>query len=306
MSLDSWDWFIELAETKNFTKAADRLQISQQTLSARLATLEKSLDAKLIVRGNPVALTRAGLVFLTYAREQQQSRADMLTQIGEVTGGVSGVIKIGISHMRGRALMPRIMKRLHQLYPNVSMHLIEGTNKELIRMAEHAEVDAVIASIDDSHPSVCVTPLYQEEVVLVMHPNLLERVMGMTASDAIDVLTDDGIDALADCPFLLETVDDIMGRIAYSELRNAGIKPHTLATSENLPTLLAMCAEGLGAVFCSQNMLNTTPRLSEGLVRIPLSPKAKCTISLGVPAQTDRWTAIDAFTDLLLEEAHDQ
>ena len=50
MALEGWDWFIKLAENENFTKAADELQISQQTLSARLVSLERNLGAKLVVR----------------------------------------------------------------------------------------------------------------------------------------------------------------------------------------------------------------------------------------------------------------
>lgn len=306
MTLDSWDWYIKLAETKNFTKAAESLEMSQQTLSARLAKLEKSLDAKLIVRENPLLLTSAGMVFLMYAREQRQAQSEMLMQIGEVTGGVSGTLKVGISHMRGRTIMPRVLRNLHTLYPEVKLSLIEGTNKELIRMAEHAEVDAVIASMDDSHPDVDVIPLYQEEIVLALRPELLEKVMGMPAEGAVRELAAQGIRELGACPFLLESVDDIMGRIAHSELRRARIKPRVLATSENLPTLLAMSAEGLGAVFCSHNILDATGNLSEGLVRIPLSAQAKCTISLGIPRQTERWKALVVFKDILAKEARAQ
>ena len=87
MALEGWDWFIKLAENENFTKAADELQISQQTLSARLVSLERNLGAKLVVRGTPISLTSAGKVFLLYAREQRQAQQDMIRQIGEVAGG---------------------------------------------------------------------------------------------------------------------------------------------------------------------------------------------------------------------------
>lgn len=63
MALDDWDWFITLVEQESFTKASERLQVSQQTLSARLGALEKSLEVKLITRGNPLSLTPAGMVF---------------------------------------------------------------------------------------------------------------------------------------------------------------------------------------------------------------------------------------------------
>ena len=85
MALEGWDWFIKLAENENFTKAADELQISQQTLSARLVSLERNLGAKLVVRGTPISLTSAGKVFLLYAREQRQAQQDMIRQ--RVEGG---------------------------------------------------------------------------------------------------------------------------------------------------------------------------------------------------------------------------
>ena len=303
MALENWDWFIKLAETENFTKAAERLQISQQTLSARLVALEKNLDAKLVVRGTPISLTSAGLVFLMFAREQRQARRDMFRQIGEVTGGGSGILKVGISHVRGRLLMPQIVADMRKTFPGVSIYLVEGTNRELIRMAEHAEVDAVIARLGMNIPGVEITPLYNEEVVLALRADLLEDTMKMPAQIAVRLLSEEGISALKDCPFVLESVDDIAGRIAYSELRNAGIEPKVVATSENLPTILAMCAQGLGAVFCPLNMFELLhDSLTKDLIKIPLSAQASYAISLGVPLQREQWKVLDTFKELVKEE----
>ena len=126
MALEGWDWFIKLAENENFTKAADELQISQQTLSARLVSLERNLGAKLVVRGTPISLTSAGKVFLLYAREQCQAQQDMIRQIGEVAGGGAGVLKVGISHTRGSYLMPKVIHRLSEELPAVTVKLIVG------------------------------------------------------------------------------------------------------------------------------------------------------------------------------------
>ncbi len=302
MALEGWDWFIKLAENESFTKAADQLQISQQTLSARLVSLEKSLGAKLVVRGTPISFTPAGKVFLMYAREQRQAQRDMLRQIGDVSNGAAGVLKVGISHSRGRVLMPSVIARMAEELPGVTVKLVEGTNKSLLRKAERGELDAVVARFDGAYPGIAVEPIYKEEVVLAIHPGLLERVMGMPASHAADKLTNEGIGALAECPFILATVDDISGRVAYSELRNAGIRPHTVATSENLPTILALAAQGVGAVFCFTDMLDVTPYLSGGLVRIPLSNQAGYTIGLGMPVGSEPWKALSLFRELLLEE----
>lgn len=303
MALENWDWFIKLAETENFRKAAESLQISQQTLSARLVALEKNLGAKLIVRGTPITLTSAGMVFLMFAREQRQACSDMIRQVGEVTGDGAGILKIGISHVRGRFLMPELIAKMVAQFPGLSVHLIEGTNRELIRMAERSEVDAIVARLSESIPGIEITSLYQEEVVLAVRGDYLENLMGMELDACLAELEEKGIGLLKSCPFVLESVDDIAGRIAYSELRNAGIDPKVIATSENLPTLLAMSAQGLGAVFCPLNFFDVLhDGLTKDLVRIPLSEQAKYDICLGIPLQREKWKMLDEFKRILVEQ----
>ena len=106
MALDSWNWFIQLAQKGNFTRAAEELGISQQTLSARLASLERELDAKLIVRSTPLTLTPAGTEFLAYAAEQEQARTELMRRVGEASSGGAGVLKVAIGNMRAWSMMP--------------------------------------------------------------------------------------------------------------------------------------------------------------------------------------------------------
>ena len=298
MALEGWDWFIKLAENENFTKAADELQISQQTLSARLVSLERNLGAKLVVRGTPLSLTSAGKVFLLYAREQRQAQQDMIRQIGEVAGGGAGILKVGISHTRGSYLMSKVIHRLSEELPAVSVKLIEDTNRNLLRSGE---VDVAVARFEGTCPGVEVESIYEEEIVLAVRADVLSKAMGTEPEAAAKTLSEEGIGALKKCPFILGSVDDISGRVAYSELRNAGIKPHVVATSGNMPTLLTLCAEGLGAVFCPTDMLDASPMVSGDLLRIPLSSQARYTIELGIPMRSERWQVVDAFRRILLE-----
>lgn len=299
MAVDNLDWFIALSEQESFTKAAERLQISQQTLSARLVALEKTLEVKLVSRGIPLSLTPAGTVVLLYAREQRQAREEMMRQIGEVTGSGAGVLKVGISHVRSQLIMPEVTLRMAKLLPKVRLQIVEGTNRELLRMAERAEVDVVVARFDDIHPGVDVSPLYEEEIVLALHAKVLEAAMDMSAEEALERVQREGVVALADCPFVLGSLDDIAGRVAYSVLRNAGIKPHVIATSNNMATLLAMAQKGLGAVFCPTDVLGVNDD-SQQLVRVSLSKQARYTISLGVPQKNEEeWHTLSVFKDVL-------
>lgn len=299
MALESWGWFIQLIEKGTFTRAAEDLQISQQTLSARLASLERELGSKLVLRSTPLALTRAGEAFLTYALAQERERTLMLRRVGDVTIGGAGELKVGISNMRGRALMPLVFTQFHKSLPGVSLRLIEGTNEELIQLAERNEADVVVARFEEAHPGVTVKPLYREEVVLAIAPALLERVMGMPADQACALLEREGLARLANCPFLLETVDDLSGRIARIELRRAGIDERGLVESENMMTLLALAVAELGGVFCPTNLLDAEPALTQGLARIRLSEEARYMIGLGVPSTAEPWTPAQMFEDVI-------
>ncbi|WP_165172228.1 LysR family transcriptional regulator [Adlercreutzia sp. ZJ242] len=297
--LESWDWFVGLVEAGSFTRASDELQISQQTLSSRVAALERELGCKLVVRSTPLALTRAGETFLAYAQEQDLARSIMLRHVGEATIGGSGKLKVGISNMRGRVLMPYVIDQFHRSLPGVSVKLIEGTNEELVRLAERNEADVVVAHFDSTHPGVTTRPLYREEVVLAVHPRLLEKHTGLACDEAVPLLESEGLARLSSCPFLLETIDDISGRVARSELQSAGIKPSGLVESENLMTLLALSVAGIGGVFCPANMLDATSSLTGDLVRVRLSDAATYDISLGMPASAEPWTPAQMFEDVI-------
>ena len=299
MALESWGWFVQLVNSGTFTRAADELQIPQQTLSARLASLERELGCKLLARGVPLTPTRAGEAFFSYAREQEAARTRMLRQVSEVTIGGSGELKVGISNMRGRVLMPHVIRQFHSSLPNVRIKLMEGTNEELIDLAEHGEADVVVACFGNGHPGVSVRPLYREEVVLAIDPALLEEVTGLDAADAALRIEAEGLGVLETCPFLLERVDDISGRVARHELQNAGIRPVGFVESENMMTLLSLCAAGLGGVFCPTNMLDATDDLTRGLVRIKLSDEAVYQISIGAEKGSVPWLPAQMFENIL-------
>lgn len=298
MALDSWNWFIQLAQKGNFTRAAEELGISQQTLSARLASLERELDAKLIVRSTPLTLTPAGTEFLAYATEQEQARAELVRRVGEASSGGAGVLKVAIGNMRAWAMMPAVITEFRKGLPGVRVELIEGTNEDLLRMAERGEVDIVVARFDRSHPGVTARPLFEEEVVVAIDPALLERTVGCPAQEAVRRVESEGLALLRECPFLLEDDDDIAGRIGQTEMKKAGIKQEGVVKAESMTVLLALCRQGLGAVFSPLTLLDAAQDGAQ-LLRIRLPEPARYQISVGRPANAEPWTPAQTFEDII-------
>ena len=299
MALESWDWFLALAEHMSFTRTAEELNISQQTLSARLAALEKELDAKLFVRKSPMALTPAGEAFLGYAIEQAAARIKMERRVDEASEGATGLLKVAISNMRGHIMMPAVISEFHKGMPKVRIELIEGTNEEIIRLAERGEVDLAVARFDRSHPGVTVRPLFEEEVVVAVHPDLLASSLEMDAADAVELIEREGLSAMHACPFLLEKDDDLAGRIGRTEMKRAGIKHEGVVKCESMAVLLGLASKGLGAVFCPETMFENATELSGNLVCIRLKDPTRYEIGIGRPADAEPWTAAQMFEDTL-------
>ena len=299
MALDSYGWFTKLVATGNFTRAADTLGISQQTLSARLASLEKELDAKLVVRSTPLTLTPAGTEFYLYAKEQEQARISMIRKVGDASSGGAGVLKVAISPARARDLMPNVIKEFRAGLPGVRVMILEGTNEQLLRYAERGEVDIAVARFDRSHPGVDVRPLFAEEVVLTVDGELLAKHLGCSASQAVKRVQSQGLQLLNGFPFLLEDDDDIAGRIGQAAMKKAGIKYSGVVRSQSMSVLLELCAKGLGAVFCPNTLLDAFECGNKKLERIHLQEPASYQISIGRPANAEPWTPAQTFEDIL-------
>ena len=90
MNFHSLDYFLVLAREKNFTRAAEALHITQQSLSSHIANLERELNCTLLVRRTPLELTYAGRTFLRYAESIGQTRQAMEREFCDISENQKG------------------------------------------------------------------------------------------------------------------------------------------------------------------------------------------------------------------------
>ena len=93
MNFQSIQYFLQVARKRSFSQAAEELFITQQTLSASIASLEKELGCKLFVRHIPLELTYCGELFLQYARAFQQNYDRMERDFAEIGAGIRGRLR---------------------------------------------------------------------------------------------------------------------------------------------------------------------------------------------------------------------
>ena len=98
MNFQNLKYFLLVAEELNITRAAERLYISQQSLSNHIANMERELDVKLFTRSPKLSLTYAGELLVDTATQILDLHTQYLTKVGDISRHYMGVLRLGISH----------------------------------------------------------------------------------------------------------------------------------------------------------------------------------------------------------------
>lgn len=297
MNFSSMDYFVMTAQERSFTRAAARLHITQQTLSAHIANLEREVGSRLFVRSLPLELTYAGQVFWEYAVEFRRKLQSLEREMGDIAQDKKGLLRIGIASTRGQAIMPDLIHRFHLEQPLVSFKLIEAPNDQLQQCLTDGEIDLAIANFPQRIPGVEIQDFYQEEIVLLAARSLLERIYGSEAAELVSRVKQLGLAPLAVCPFLLNCPQDIAGRIGRNLLTQAGIIPKVAVESSNIEMLLELCVRGEGACFCPENLMRAV--LSQDqldkLVLFRLGRDVRLAIRFAYLKQEHHWSILENF-----------
>ena len=212
MNFHSLDYFLVLAREKNFTRAAEALHITQQSLSSHIAGLEKELGCTLLVRRTPLELTYAGRTFLRYAESIGQTRQAMEREFCDISENQKGELRVGIAYTRGRTIMPRLIPAFQRQYPNVEITLLEGSNDAIQKALLSGGIDLAIAGFPHPLPGVVLEDYYLEHIVLCLSDGLLAQ-CGIDLDTHRGEIVAGNLSSLRGCPFVLGSAEDIGGRI---------------------------------------------------------------------------------------------
>ena len=172
MNFTSLDYFIALVQEKSYTKAAQRLHVTQQTLSAHIAALEKEMNCKLVIRQIPLDFTWAGRVFYRHALSLRTGKDTMEKEIADAASDETGVLRLGISPNRGRLVLPEILSAYTAAYPGIHVELTEEINRGLMKKLLDGDMDLTIAYFKEDVPGVTRELFYKEEIVLLIPKSL--------------------------------------------------------------------------------------------------------------------------------------
>ncbi len=168
------EFFVCLAESTSFRRAADRLNISQPTLTAQIYNLEKALNLTLVERSRSGAtLTPAGRELLLNARQVIEEMGGLIDQATMIKRGPGGTFRIGVSPTVGPYLLPHILPGLHKAYSSLKLYVREDMPKALELDLLEGRLDLVLIPKPFNNSSLTSEALFHEPLQLVVpedHP----------------------------------------------------------------------------------------------------------------------------------------
>ena len=174
MELRHLRYFVALAEYLSFTKAADRVHVTQSTLSHQIRQLEDEVGQPLFDRiGKKVVTTEAGELFLGFAMRALKEVDHGIAMLKPGGGGLTGEVRIGATHTFNIGLIPECVAQFLARHPTVRVRIDELSADQIGAKLHSGELDIGIAYRPNGPTDLWFEPLYNEEMVLVVsdaHP----------------------------------------------------------------------------------------------------------------------------------------
>ena len=160
--------FLELAQTQNFSRAAQKLGVTQSALSQRIANLESELETTLIIRDSAgLILTSAGELLLRYCQSAQSLEDEVLNQLKSNTEFLAGTIRIAGFSSVIRSVVMKALAPMLRANPNIICEFKSYEMIELYDVLKSAKADMVILDYHLNKNGIIEHVLGQEEYVAI-------------------------------------------------------------------------------------------------------------------------------------------
>lgn len=169
MQLQQLRYFVAVAQTRHFTRAAETVHVAQPSLSKQIRTLERELGAPLFgrARGN-VTLTQAGETLLPLARRILADVESARVQVQELVGLARGRLRLGAPPSLSTVLLPDALRVFHDAYPGIAVTVEESGSRDLVRLLAHGELDLalIILPLHTRDPALTTRSILKEPLVV--------------------------------------------------------------------------------------------------------------------------------------------
>jgi len=238
MELPQVEAFLEAARAGSFRSAAKNLNLTQPSLSSRIHALEAELNVPLFHRmGRGVRLTEMGKAFLPFAERAVDALGQGRDAVVAASHAAGGVLNIASARTIGTYTLPGILEQFRASYPDIAVHIRTGRSSDVLQMVLSEEAHFGLSRALNN-PDILTIHLYDEEVVLVTHPDHPFAKKGKAS-----------INEVAREPLILYDPGSTYFLLIYEVCREAGIVPKVEMNLDSIEATKQMVALNLGVSF---------------------------------------------------------
>nr|GGG80866.1 LysR family transcriptional regulator [Virgibacillus oceani] len=160
-----------VAEKKNFSRAAEELHMTQPAVSQYIRTLEENIGARLLERTNKyVRLTKAGDIVYHHAKEIVGLYTKMQKLVDDLTNNASGPLAIGASFTFGEYVLPKLIAKLQETYPEIEPAVTIGNTTEIAELVTSHQLDVGIVEGKFKQQQLKEDKFAEDHMVVVASP----------------------------------------------------------------------------------------------------------------------------------------
>ncbi|MFI8299059.1 LysR family transcriptional regulator [Streptomyces nigra] len=245
MELRQLEYFVAVADERSFTRAAERVHISQSGVSAQIRQLERELGAELFDRSaRAVTLTVAGKAALEHARAALAAAGAVGQAVGEVTGLIRGRLTVGM--VSGCTLTPLFdaLAAFHRAHPGVELSLLEDSSDRLTEGVRDGTLDtALIGAAATAPEGLDALTVISERLVVAVPP-------GHPLARRRKVVLDD----LTGHPIVCMPPGTGLRAVFDQACAARGLRPTIALEAGAADALAGLAARGLGVAVLSASM----------------------------------------------------
>jgi LysR family transcriptional regulator, hydrogen peroxide-inducible genes activator len=225
-----------IADTGSFSRAAERCQIAQPSLSQQVLKLEEDLGAKLFDRlGRSIRVTEAGRAFLPHARFILERMEAARSSVAEKKADVRGSVAVGAIPTIAPYLMPRYTAAFAKRYPEAKLRIVEETTEILVEGLRDLSIDMAILALPLRHKDLECFPIRTEPLFAALpkdHPG--------AGADSV------ALKSLRGESFVMLRDGHCFRDLSLATCTHARIKPNIAFESDQFSSVLGMVAAGVG------------------------------------------------------------
>lgn len=241
------EYVITLAEERSFSEAANKLLVSQPSLSQYIQKLERELGTELFERTQPLKLTFAGETYVNTARHILELEKNLNEKLSDIAGGTTGKLVIGTGFLNSTILIPNILNIFKKKYPDVEFFIYEDIEANLKMKADVGEIDMVLSTsevMDENYENI---HLMKEDFLLAVPRGMRpENDEDEESSGEIKTIT---MDQVRNIPLVRLGDNTVIQDVVEKISKFGGFDPKISVTCTSAKASYAMVKAGLGGTI---------------------------------------------------------